>query len=143
LTYKNIYPNIDWVIYIAKGSEQQGQMKYDFVVHPGGNPGLIKLAYEGASHLHINEDGSFTATTPFGKHTDGAPYSYIKTEQGQGAVISTPYQLAGNVLSFDIAPVNGTLVIDPTVEWSTYYGGAGFDLAANMKCDYAGNVYVT
>ncbi|MBL7705171.1 MAG: T9SS type A sorting domain-containing protein [Taibaiella sp.] len=142
LTYKNIYPNIDWVIYIAKG-EQQGQMKYDFVVHPGGNPALIKLAYEGASHLHINEDGSFTATTPFGKHTDGAPYSYIKTEQGQGAVINTPYQLTGNILSFDIAPVNGTLVIDPTVEWSTYYGGAGFDLAANMKCDYAGNVYVT
>ena len=143
LTYKNIYPNIDWVIYIVKGSEQQGQMKYDFVVHPGGNPGLIKLAYEGASHLRINEDGSFSATTPFGKHTDGAPYSYIKTEQGKGAVISTPYQLAGNILSFDIAPVNGTLVIDPTVEWSTYYGGAGFDLAANMKCDYAGNVYVT
>lgn len=144
LTYKNIYPNIDWVIYIAKDREPQGQMKYDFVVHPGGNPALIKLQYVGASHLTINEDGSFTATTPFGKHTDGAPYSYLKTEQGQGAVISTPYQLAGDILSFDIAPVNnGTLVIDPTVEWSTYYGGAGFDLAANMKCDYAGNVYVT
>lgn len=143
LTYKNIYPNIDWVIYIAKDRAQQGQMKYDFVVHPGGNPALIKLAYEGASHLRINGDGSFTATTPFGKHTDGAPYSYIKTEQGTGAVINTPYQLAGNVLCFDVAPVNGTLVIDPTVEWSSYFGGQGFDLAANMKCDYTGNVYVT
>lgn len=143
LTYKNIYPNIDWVIYIAKDTDRQEKMKYDFIVHPGGNPAQIKLQYAGASHLRINEDGSFTATTPFGKHTDGAPYSYIRSKEGKNTVISSPYRLIGNVLSFDIAPVNGTLVIDPTVEWSSYFGGAGFDLAANMKCDYAGNVYVT
>jgi hypothetical protein len=37
ITYHNVYPNIDWVIY-TKG--EQG-LKYDFVVHPGGNPNQI------------------------------------------------------------------------------------------------------
>src|SRR5690606_22721563 len=38
VVYENVYPNIDWVIYST------GQyIKYDFVVHPGGDASLIKL----------------------------------------------------------------------------------------------------
>ncbi len=42
ITYKSVYPNIDWVIYINNGG-----LKYDFIVHPGGNPADIKLNMAG------------------------------------------------------------------------------------------------
>ena len=40
ITLQNVYPGIDWVIY-SKGET----MEYDFVVHPGANPALIKMKY--------------------------------------------------------------------------------------------------
>ena len=70
LTYKNIYPHIDWVLYTKDGS-----LKYDFIVHPGGKPSNIKLKFEGATALSI-KDGALTATTPFGSITEEKPYSY-------------------------------------------------------------------
>ncbi|MEO6403837.1 MAG: hypothetical protein ABIY51_13885, partial [Ferruginibacter sp.] len=42
VTYQNIYPNID-VRYYSQGDK----LKYDFIVHPGGNPSLIALNYIG------------------------------------------------------------------------------------------------
>ncbi len=44
ITYKEVYPNIDWVIYTT-GQE----MKYDFIVHPVGDPTRIKVKYNGAT----------------------------------------------------------------------------------------------
>ena len=43
LTYRNIYPNIDFVI---RGSGDA--IKYDFVVRPGGRVSDIRLKYSGA-----------------------------------------------------------------------------------------------
>src|SRR5690606_22734294 len=70
ITYKNIYPNIDWVVY-----SKNNQLKYDFIVHAGGDAARIKLKYEGAETTAI-KDGAFVATTPFGSITEQAPYSY-------------------------------------------------------------------
>jgi hypothetical protein len=59
VTYKNIYKHIDWVIYT-----DHNQLKYDFVVHPGGNPRDIRLQYKGATDMKMLE-GAITAMTPF------------------------------------------------------------------------------
>ena len=61
VTYKNVYPNIDWVVYV-----KEGKVEYDFVVRPGGNVNDIKLSYGGASSLQINKDGGITAITQMG-----------------------------------------------------------------------------
>ena len=47
ITIKNIYPNIDVRYYSDKGA-----MKYDIIVHPGGNVADIALKYEGADNLN-------------------------------------------------------------------------------------------
>src|SRR5690606_4870195 len=51
ITYKNIYPHIDWTLYV-----KNNQVEYDFVVHPGGKVSDIQLQYAGASALAINDD---------------------------------------------------------------------------------------
>ena len=98
---------------------KRGSVKYDFVVHPGGNPADIKLRYEGTTDLRL-VDGSLVATTPYGTITEAAPYSY--TAETHGEVISA-FKLSGNTLSFDVGSYTGTLVIDPVLDWATYYAG--------------------
>src|SRR6185503_6562200 len=43
VTYKDIYPNIDLRYYT-----NEGQLKYEIIVHPGGNASQIAMQYEGA-----------------------------------------------------------------------------------------------
>jgi len=51
----------------------------------------------------------------------------------------------GRVLSFQISPYDHsrTLIIDPTLDWGTYYGGSGLDEGTGITHDNKGNVYVT
>ncbi len=134
ITYKNIYPHIDWVLYT---NEQQ--LKYDFIIHPGGDVNDIQLQYKGATALNI-KDGALTATTPMGSITEAAPVSFYE----DGSSVSSTYKLEGNVLSFDIPNLNksNTLIIDPSLEWATYYGSTAADYSYALVADSAGNVYM-
>ncbi len=133
ITYKDIYPYIDWVLYI-----KDDQIEYDFVVHPGGRIADIKMRYRGANKLQINKDGSFTATTPMGTLTEKAPYSF----QQDGRIIPSHFMIEDNVISFAVAPYEGTLIIDPKLVWPTYYGGDGLmDMGFFSTCNKNGNVY--
>ncbi|RYD97775.1 MAG: hypothetical protein EOP54_09870 [Sphingobacteriales bacterium] len=145
VTYKEVYPGIDWVLYVSKDQMGKAQLKYDFVVHPGADPGKIKLQYKGADAVKLHKDGSLSAATPMGTITEAAPYAYIKpANNGEKAqAVASAYALNDNVLSFKTAAYTGTLVIDPALEWGTYYGGAGFDLGTVLACDFAGNVFLT
>ncbi len=133
LTYKNIYPRIDWVLY-ADGE----RLKYDFVVHPGGNPADIKLRYEGATALKLR-DGGMVAETPMGNIAELKPYSY---DMETGAEIASSFVLDGNVLHFDVQAEGKTIVLDPVINWSTYYGNVINTVTAKATTDLAGNVYV-
>lgn len=135
ITYKDIYPNIDWTFYIS----DKGQLEYDFIIRPGGKVSDIKLRYGGASQLHLNADGSLGATTPMGTITERAPYSF----QQDGKAVDARFVLEGNMLSFTTAPYNGTLTIDPVLEWSTYFGGDQTDDANQIATDNFGNYYIT
>lgn len=136
ITYKNIYPHIDWNLYV-----KNNQVEYDFVVHPGGKVSDIQLQYAGASALAINKDGSLSAQTPFGSVTEAAPYSF----QEDGKSVASTFTRHNNILSFEVGHYEGTLVIDPVLEWGTYYGGS-FDEAIPIGCiaaDAWGNAYFT
>jgi hypothetical protein len=143
ITYQNVYPNIDWVIYSQKTASGIETMKYDFVVHPGGNPNLIQLKYDGSTQLDLLKDGSLKATTPAGSVTEETPYSYTTDKSNVTTNVASSFKLNKNVLSFNVAPSENTLTIDPSLEWATYYGGTGFDLGTVLTCDALGNVYLT
>jgi hypothetical protein len=133
ITYKDIYPNIDWVIYV-----KNDKVEYEFVVKQGGNPANIKLKYSGATSLSINKDGSLTAVTPLGTVNEKAPFSF----QADGRVVTSSYSLDGNILSFNVGDYTGTLTIDPTLTWGTYFGDTGLEEYKGVQYDGTGNIYL-
>ena len=134
ITYKNIYPNIDWVIYT-----KNGQLEHEFVVHQGGKVSDIQLKYGGAKDLKINANGSLTAGTPQGTITEKAPDTYQK----DGKKVTSAFKLNGNVLGYYTGDYSGELVIDPTLSWGTYFGGSQDETGAGTAADGSGNAYVT
>lgn len=118
ITYKNIYPNID-IRYYA----QSGQLKYDMIVHPGGNPNDIVMQYEGVNKLQI-KNRQLVIGTSVGEVKELSPYSYQITEQGRSE-IDCKYVLEGkDKVRFKLRQYNPkeTLVIDPTLIFATFTG---------------------
>ncbi len=136
ITYKGVYPDIDWVVYI-KGDK----MEYDFVVHPGGKVSDIKMKYGGAASLGLNEDGSITAVTEMGTATQRAPYSF---QAADGGKVDSRFILNGDILSFGTGDHQGTLIIDPVLEWGRYYGGSNIEISFGTAVDNNdGSVYMS
>lgn len=135
VTYKDVYPGIDWVLYT-----QNGGLKYDFVVHAGADPSVIKLKYEGATSLQLL-DGSVIATTPMGKINEQKPFAYNAESK---AMIASYFIIENNIISFNVTPSSGTMVIDPAINWSTYYGfQSSTSTTANaVAADENGNAYI-
>ncbi len=134
ITYKNVYPSIDWVIYV-----KDSKVEYDFVVRPGGNVNDIKVAYGGATNLQISKDGGLVATTPMGKIEEKTPYAY---ETLTGKAVASSFKLNKNIVSFETGNYTGSVTIDPYLSWSTYYGGAGQDVVTAIQEDANSVSYV-
>ena len=116
VTYKDVYPGIDWVI-----KTNGNKLEHEFVVGPGGDASKIKLQYSGQTSLSLNGDGSITAVTPMGIIKEQAPVCYLAGKGMKDGILPSSFRLQGNVLSYDLQG-SGPLVIDPLVEWGTYYG---------------------
>jgi hypothetical protein len=135
IVYRDVYPFIDLALYI-----RNNKLKYDFIVHPGGNPGNIRLRYRGADSLVQTRDGSLRVVTPLGSIEEERPYTY----QGRKEVRSW-YRVEHNLVRFEIGRYNTKeqLVIDPGVVWSTYYGGGSNDSFYDVVTDASRNVIVS
>jgi hypothetical protein len=136
ITYQNIYPHIDWVFYF----NSDGKLEHDFIVHPGGKPSDIKLHYSGAEGLIIQPDGSLLATTPLGTVNEHAPFAY---QVDSKRPVKSSFILQGNILSFSTAPSDETIVIDPVLEWGTYFGGNDVDYISDVVTGNSGRIYTT
>jgi gliding motility-associated-like protein len=136
VTYKEIYPNIDVRYY-----SDQGKLKYDFIVHPGGDPNQIALYITGADGLKISE-GNLVIKNTAQDITELKPTSYQLTSIGKKEV-STNYVLKGNIVRFQLnEPVNPreTLVIDPLI-FSTFTGSIADNWGYTATYDNKGNFY--
>lgn len=138
--YRGLYSGIDAVYY-----GQGGEMKYDFIVAPGADHRDIRLRYHGARRLRLTPKGEMEVTTAFGSVVEAPPYSY-QTIGGRQIPVEASYKLlGGNVYGFSVGPHDPRypVVIDPclSVEYSTYFGGGGYDVVTNMAVDSTGDAY--
>ena len=118
VTYKNLYPNIDVRYYT-----NNGQLKYDIIVHPGGDISKVRMNYAGATKLNLHK-GQLNIGTSVGAVTELAPVSYLYNEQGR-TDISSKYTIKnGNTVSFSVPDHDqgATLIIDPTIVFVTFTG---------------------
>lgn len=133
ITYKDIYPHIDQVLY-TDGSK----LEYEFVVRPGGRVSDIQLSYGGCTDMHLGAAGELAIAGPQGAITEKAPFTY----QEDGKKVASHFVLNGNKLGFAVDTYKGTIVIDPTLDWATYYGGSGDEFGSNIVVDASGNIYM-
>ncbi len=136
IIYHNLYTNIDVVYY----GIEDGSIKYDIVVKPGGNPNDVQLKYNGASNISIAKNGALQIKNPLGEIIEQAPYTYqiLKTKKE----IETHFEIENNTVRFKVAnyDTSQTLVIDP---WATYYGGNDIEQCSNITSDSQFNAVVT
>jgi hypothetical protein len=140
VSYENVYPGVDLVYY---GNERQ--LEYDFIVHPGADPGIIDLDFQGADELSVDPQGDLVVKIAGREVRQCRPLIY----QEDGSVrheIAGSYTLTGKrTVRFRLSAYDATkpLVIDPVLVYSTYVGGAGVDIANDIAVDAAGSAYVT
>jgi hypothetical protein len=154
--HKNVYPGVDLVYY-----GNQHQLEYDFVVRPGADPNLIKLAFQGAEDVRIDAQGDLILQVSGGEVRLLKPNVY-QTVNGKKQFIDGRYilqasqndeRLTNNVernlvavqVGFQVAAYDTSkpLIIDPVLFYSTYLGATGDDFGFSIAVDGSGNAYVT
>jgi len=133
--YNGIYEGID----LRMGFDD-GNPKYEFVVHPGGDPEDISIGVSGHDSMEIGEE--LTIRTSAGADIiDKGLFAF--TEDGP-RVRASFRRDGGSGYGFDIGSYDRTkdLIIDPVV-FSTFIGGSGDDISTGSRVDGSGNGYVT
>ncbi|MBK7384909.1 MAG: SBBP repeat-containing protein, partial [Flavobacteriales bacterium] len=135
VTYHEIYPGIDWVVYTTEKG-----MKYDFVVAPGVDPNQIRMRFQHYEELSVDAAGNLIHGNRMGRFTEERPVSFQ-----DGKEVPTSFVLEGNTLRFALGNYDreSTLIIDPARIWGTYYGGDTEDLGLSCAVDGSGNVYLS
>jgi len=123
----SVYPGIDLVYYGT-----QSQLEYDFVVAPGADPRAIRLAVQGAKELRIDSQGNLIATVGMGEVSFQRPVAYQQDSYGTRQPVSARFSIkGGRNVEFKVGKhdPSRSLVIDPTLAYSTYVGGNLIDIA--------------
>ncbi|HZH67325.1 MAG TPA: PKD domain-containing protein [Flavisolibacter sp.] len=119
ITVKNIYPNINVRYYSGSGS-----VKYDLIVHPGGDPSAIALKYDGTEGLEV-KGKELIIKTSVGELKELNPYTYQYNPAGR-VTIGAKYTVKDNIVRFDIKNYDPktTLVIDPDLIFCSFSGSS-------------------
>jgi hypothetical protein len=148
ITYRELYPGVD-----LRFHGDRGELEYDLTVRPGADLSRVCFTCGGARLLRLNEAGELEMELPRGRLVQRMPA--IFQEEGdqrrpvQGRFVLDPpggEGPAGGEVGYSFAvaardPAR-TLVIDPVLDFSTYYGGRSLDQAEAVAVDGAGNVYL-
>jgi hypothetical protein len=140
--YRDVYPGIDLVYY-----GHQGHLEDDFVVAPGAEPGVVRLAFTGADGLEVDATGAPLVSMAGGQVRLQPPSVYQDTLRRRQS-ISAAYLLGDDQhVGFQVAAYDptGPLVIDPVLVYSTLLGSSSFSFeqGRGIAVDAAGNAYLT
>lgn len=137
LTYKDIYPGID-IRFYGLGDA----MKYDFIVHPGADPSLIKIAYPGLDNIELKKQ-AIVLNNAVRKITEMPPVAY-QTGNQMAKEVKCKYVLSDGIVSYQFPKSYDSsqpLVIDPTLVFVTYSGSVSNNWGFTATYDEDGNAY--
>ncbi|QQR86034.1 MAG: hypothetical protein IPJ76_15715 [Flavobacteriales bacterium] len=137
VTYAEVWPNID--VRCIAGEEG---FKYDVIVRPGGDISDVRFNVEGAG-ISESLKGRLVFSWSDGSMEELIPESWMENGRKKSPV-EVRYSIREDGTFGFIAEerIEGTLVIDPTIQWATYYGGSGNEGYASAAMDNAGNAYI-
>ena len=134
----HVYPQVDLVVY-SSGNH----LKYDWIIQPGGNPDVIRLAMEGAAwQLRKSAEGvEVVIETSVQTVIEKQPFAY-QMVNGQMVQVTCNYRMRNNVLSYDLGAYDTSkpLIIDPEVAFSTFIGSPANSWGFTACDDSQGNL---
>ena len=136
--FDQVYPGIDLVYY-----GKQRQLEYDFVIQPGADYQKIQMVFEGAESVALDDNGDLLLKTKTGDLSFQIPEIY-QEEKGKRVQVEGSFVLNGkNRVGFQVASYDKkkSLVIDPTLTYSTYIGSSGSEYGTGITADDSG-IYV-
>ena len=136
--YDRMYPGVDLVYY-----GNQRQLEYDFVVAPGADPSRIRLKFRGAGTLRIDDKGDLVLGAGDEQVRLQKPQVYQEAS-GTRKIVEGSYFATANIVRFRVGDYDHSraLIIDPTLDYSTTFGGSGYDQGNGIAVDSSGNAYV-
>lgn len=138
LYFINVYQGIDWRIFI-----ENNQVKQEFVVQAHANSKLINLEYISTGNIDVKEQ-EIKISNKLGVFTEGklicyqenkdvkAKYNYTKSFSGNGQNRISHYSVNITTEKYN---ENEKLVIDPILQWSTFFGGGSDEDAHTIYSD--------
>jgi len=118
VNYENIYKNIDLHLY---GNTYD--LKYDYIIHPGGNPQNIKMEYTYVPSMKVQNDGTLVITTSVNEVYEQKPFAYQLIENDT-IEIPCSYKLDNFTVSYELGNYNKNydLYIDPELIFKVQTG---------------------
>lgn len=124
----------------------QGIAMSTWEIAPEANVNQIRLRYN--SPVSIKADGSIVIQYENGWLYESAPVAWQNIE-GKLYNVKITFHLfetteKESIVGFNVGDYNHAypLLIDPTLEWNTFMGSAGWDGATAISTDIWGNIYV-
>lgn len=151
-----LYPGLD-VCFVgpepAAGSKSAtGGLRFDVFVKPGGDPRRLRVALDNATRIHVDARGRLVVRLPWGVLHWSPPAAYQEL-RGRRVSVACAWSVLRQCATAAAPPVAGfrvaqydrsrPLVIDPTLDYSTFLGGGSEDRALAIATDDAGCAYVT
>ena len=121
--YQNVWDHIDVEFLLTKNGP-----KFNYIVHPGGDPKNIQWKYKGDLNNCL-EKGQIVLESTEGNMNEHIPASYFLEDQQP---LEVQYTKEGKHYGFNArSSAQKTLVIDPvpSLLWSSFWGGAGISEA--------------
>ncbi len=139
VTYRELYAGIDLV---CRGNPDR--LEYDFVVAPGASPNRIGLAFSGHESISVDPAGDLVLGTGGGEMRHAKPVAFQDGPEGRDAVAAAWRLRDDGTAGFDVGTFDRSrpLVVDPTVLWCSYLGGAAHDSGEAIAVGPDGSVYV-
>ena len=142
LVYHQLYPGID-----ARFDGSQGLLKGTYLISPNVDPSQIHWTYSGATQVQVNEEsGALELNLPDGRHlVEQKPVAW-QDVNGRRVRVDVHYRWdpTARIAGFSLSGLNSSypLIIDPTLDFSTYFGGDSDEWANSVRTDAAGNIYI-
>lgn len=135
--YRGLYPGVDLLFYGI-----DGQIEYDARIEPGANPDRIAFTCQNGQP-HLTASGDLTIPLGPGTVTWRKPVAY-QTVGGRRVPVEAWFTVKGRRIGFGTRGWDRRypLVIDPTLNFSTFLGGSGSDFSRAIAVDSSGNIYV-
>ncbi len=162
--YSGLYDNVDLEVY---GGSQA--LKYNFVVHPGGDASQVVIEYEGTDGVSVDPKGNLLVRTSVRDLLELKPYVYQMEVGGRRSEVGSRWRVEkvsksqkveesksqkvgegkrGKVgerwkvwIEVDAYDHGRDLVIDPVLVFSTYTGSTADNWGTTATYDSQKNVY--